>query len=372
MEPDVAAVADIDDFEDLLENAPCGYLSTDKDGRISRANRTLANWLGTEPAALAGRRFSDLLTTGGKLFYETHFAPLLRMQGSFSEVALDLVREDGRKLPVLVSAVERRDCDGNPQFVRVSIFSAAERRRYERNLLGAKATAEEAVRTALETAELREQFIAVLGHDLRNPIAAIASGAKMLEREELSERARKVLRLMASSIDRAGGLIDDILDFARARLGEGILISADENAPVAQLVAQVVAELQSIVPQRAIETEVHITRPVKIDSARVAQMLSNLLGNAITHGAESVPVRVSASTEDGEFRLCVANGGVPISSDTMTQLFQPFFRGKIRPSQQGLGLGLYISSEIAKAHNGTLSVESDEVSTRFTFTMPLG
>jgi sigma-B regulation protein RsbU (phosphoserine phosphatase) len=368
------AIADggIDDLQDLFENAPCGYLSADKDGRISRANRTLAKWLATEPEALAGRRFSDLLTIGGKLFYETHFAPLLRMQGSFSEVALDLACADGRRLPVLVTAAERRDEDGNPLFIRMSVFSAAERRRYERNLLGAKATAEDAVQTARETAELREQFIAVLGHDLRNPIAAMASGAKVLEREQLSERGRTVLRLMDSSIARAGGLIDDILDFARARLGHGIIVSLDENAPVAQAIEQVVAELQSIVPERDIETEIRITRPVRVDSARIGQMLSNLLGNAVTHGAESDPVRVSAATDGGEFRLSVANGGVPIPADTVKHLFQPFFRGMVRPSQQGLGLGLYIAAEIAKAHNGTLTVTSDEAETRFTFAMPLG
>ncbi len=360
-----------EDFEDLFENAPCGYLSTDKDGRITRANRTLAKWLGTEPEALAGRRFADLLTIGGKLFYETHFAPLLRMQGSFSEVALDLACADGRKLPVLVTAVERRDEEGNPLFVRFSVFSAVERRRYERNLLGAKATAEDAVRTARETAELREQFIAVLGHDLRNPIAAMASGAKLLQREQLSERGRTVLQLMDSSIARASRLIDDILDFARSRLGHGIAVSLDEHARLNEVIDQVVAELQSIVPEREIETDVRIARPVRIDPARIGQMLSNLIGNAITHGADSVPVRVSATTDAGELRLSVANGGVPIAPDAMKHLFQPFFRGKVRPSQQGLGLGLYIAAEIAKAHNGALTVVSDEAETRFTFAMPL-
>ena len=185
---------------------------------------------------------------------------------------------------------------------------------------------------------------------------------------------RLVEDAIAGFPDEFAQWLDEVPVIVEDRPGKGDPLpgGADEDAPVAQLVEQVVAELQSIVPERTIETEVRIARPVNIDPARVAQMLSNLLGNAITHGAESAPVRVSATTEDGEFRLCVANGGVPISPDTMMQLFQPFFRGKIRPSQQGLGLGLYISSEIAKAHNGTLSAESNDAETRFTFTMPLG
>jgi sigma-B regulation protein RsbU (phosphoserine phosphatase) len=361
----------IDDLEDLFENAPCGYLSTDKDGRIGRANRTLATWLGVEAAGLAGRRFSDLLTVGGKLFYETHLAPLLRMQGSFSEVAVDLARADGQKLPVLVNGVERRDDEGHPLFIRITVFRAVERRRYEQNLLGAKRSAEEAVRSERETAELREQFIAVLGHDLRNPFAAIASGARLLEREQLSERGRSILKLLEQSVGRAGGLIDNVLDFARARLGGGIQLSTDPEARVADVIGQVVAELRASMPQRKIEAEIDVTRPVPVDPARFGQLLSNLLGNALTHGAESLPVQVIASTDHHEFRLSVVNGGAPISASAMEHLFRPFFRGKVRRSQQGLGLGLYIAAEIAKAHNGTLTAESNREETRFTFAMPL-
>lgn len=370
--PGCGAERGIDDLEDLFENAPCGYLSTDKDGHIGRANRTLAEWLGCNAEALAGQRFSDLLTIGGKLFWETHLAPLLRMQGSFSEVALDLSCGDGRKLPVLVTAVERRDEKGNPLFVRITVFSALERRRYEANLLGAKKSAEDAVQNERETAELREQFIAVLGHDLRNPLAAIASGARLLEREELSERGRSILTLMGQSVSRASGLIDNVLDFARARLGSGITLSRDPDTSVSAIINHVVAELQAASPGRRIETRIDVARPVPVDHARLGQLLSNLLGNALSHGAEDQPIRVAASTDVNAFRLSVANGGPPISPEAMRHLFRPFFRGKVRRSQQGLGLGLYIASEIAKAHNGELTVESTEAETRFTFVMPLG
>jgi sigma-B regulation protein RsbU (phosphoserine phosphatase) len=286
-------------------------------------------------------------------------------------VAVDLARVDGQKLPVLVNAVERRDDEGRPLFIRITVFRAVERRRYEQNLLGAKRSAEEAVRSERETAELREQFIAVLGHDLRNPFAAIASGARLLEREQLSERGRSILKLLEQSVGRAGGLIDNVLDFARARLGGGIQLSTDPEARVADVIGQVVAELRASMPQRKIEAEIDVTRPVPVDPARFGQLLSNLLGNALMHGAESPPVQVIASTDHHEFRLSVVNGGAPISASAMEHLFRPFFRGKVRRSQQGLGLGLYIAAEIAKAHNGTLTAESNREETRFTFAMPL-
>jgi sigma-B regulation protein RsbU (phosphoserine phosphatase) len=361
----------MDDVEDLFENAPCGYLTADKDGRIRRANSTLANWLGTESAALGGTRFSELLTIGGKLFWETHLAPLLRMQGSFSEVALELDGGDKGKLPVLVSAVERRDDRGMPRFVSIIVFSAAERRRYEGNLLVAKRSAEDAIRTERETAELREQFIAVLGHDLRNPLAAIASGARLLGREPLSDNGRSILALIDQSVARAAALIDNVLDFARARLGGGIALSLDPDTPLAPLIEHVIAELHATAPQRSIESQISINRPVAVDHGRIGQLLSNLLGNALTHGAEDQPVRVGAMTDEHEFRLWVANGGAPLPREALKHLFQPFFRGKVRRSQQGLGLGLFIASRIAEAHNGTLTVESTAAETRFTFTMPI-
>jgi PAS domain S-box-containing protein len=141
---------DIEDLEDLFENAPCGYVSVQADGRIIKSNRTFAVWMGYEHDHLVGRRFQDLLNIAGKIYYETHFAPLLRMQGFFNEVALDVVRMDGAVLPVLVNAVERRDDAGGLRFTRITIFNASDRRRYERELLEARNAAERA------NAELRQ------------------------------------------------------------------------------------------------------------------------------------------------------------------------------------------------------------------------
>jgi sigma-B regulation protein RsbU (phosphoserine phosphatase) len=105
---------------------------------------------------------------------------------------------------------------------------------------------------------------------------------------------------------------------------------------------------------------------------RIGQLASNLLGNALTHGERDQPIAIRAVAEGGEFILWVANAGDPIPPATMERLFQPFYRGEVRHSQNGLGLGLHIASEIAKAHRGTLTVESSEKETRFTFRMPLG
>lgn len=366
----VEGQAGLDDLEDLFENAPCGYISADKDGRILRANKTLADWIGTVPSALKGKRLSDLLTMGGKIFYETHFAPLLRMQGSFTEVALDLACAGGDKLPVLINAAERRDADGNPLFVRITISNAVERRRYEQNLRTARAAAEADAREEKAASDFREQFIAVLGHDLRNPLASLTSGLRFLEKEPISPRGRKVLGLMDGSISRASALINNVMDFAKARLGDGIGIVPDKDTDISPVLHQVVAEMRSIAGPRVIEALIEIDAPVEADRGRLGQLVSNLLGNALTHGAADRPVRLGAFTRDGIFELSVVNGGDPIPAEIMSRLFEPFVRGPGRSSQSGLGLGLHIALEIARSHGGELTAASDAVETRFTLRMP--
>jgi sigma-B regulation protein RsbU (phosphoserine phosphatase) len=132
-----------DSAEDLYEYAPCGYLSTTPDGHILKVNTTLLRWLGRDRAELVGRRrFADLLTPGGKLYHETHYAPLLRMQGEVRAIALDLVAADGSRLPVLVTSAVKTDAEGGPLLIRTAVFDARERRSYERELLRARQEAE--------------------------------------------------------------------------------------------------------------------------------------------------------------------------------------------------------------------------------------
>ncbi|WP_199439815.1 SpoIIE family protein phosphatase [Umezawaea beigongshangensis] len=132
-----------DSAEDLYEHAPCGYLSTLLDGRIAKINTTMLGWLGYTREQVVGRlRFADLLTVGGKIYHETHFAPLLRMQGELGGVALELRTADRRRLPVMVTSVVKTGADGQPLLIRTTVFDARDRRSYERELLRAREEAE--------------------------------------------------------------------------------------------------------------------------------------------------------------------------------------------------------------------------------------
>ncbi|MBN8813882.1 MAG: PAS domain S-box protein [Sphingomonas sp.] len=362
----------LEDFRDIFYEAPCGYLLLGADNRIRAANRRIAEWIGHAAEDLFGRPLSDVLTVPTRIFYETNVSPLLRLQGFVDEVAMDFRAGDGGKVQCLVNVTERRDAAGDLRNVRLAIFRAAARRQYERALIDANDATERAVATERESSHLREQFIAVLGHDLRNPLASISSGVRLLgARETLSVRGRQVLTLMQGSVIRASELIDNVLDFARGRLGGGLTLSRDAVAPLTPVLQQVVAELRSVNPDRDVRVDFAVAEPVDCDRVRVGQLLSNLLGNALTHGSKSEPIRVEARTDAETLSITVANGGAPIDEATMARLFQPFFRGDIRATQVGLGLGLHIASEIAKAHDGILLVDSGTTETRFTFTMPL-
>ncbi|OKI25655.1 SpoIIE family protein phosphatase [Streptomyces sp. CB03911] len=147
-----------DSAVDLYENAPCGYLSTLMDGRIAKVNTTLLTWLGYRREDLVGRRrFTDLLTVGGRLYHETHFAPLLRMQGEIGGIALELKAADGTRMPVLVTSTVKTSDDGRPLLIRTTLFDARDRRAYETELLRARQEAEEARREADQARRAAEE-----------------------------------------------------------------------------------------------------------------------------------------------------------------------------------------------------------------------
>jgi sigma-B regulation protein RsbU (phosphoserine phosphatase) len=181
----------------------------------------------------------------------------------------------------------------------------------------------------------------------------------------------EIVDIIRRSAGRMAGLIDNLTDFARGRLGGGLVLAPTLNAKLGEDLQHVLDELQSASPKRQIIRDFDIRQTFACDTPRLAQMLSNLVANAITHGDSATPVWVRAATVGDQFELSVTNLGQTISPETMQRLFQPFVRGAVRHGQQGLGLGLYIASEIAKAHEGVLTVNSDKGKICFTFRMPI-
>lgn len=221
-----------------------------------------------------------------------------------------------------------------------------------------------------ETAELREQFIAVIGHDLRTPLNATIGAAEVLLGMPLPDRAQRFAQIVRVSGQRMNRLIDDLLDFARGRLGGGIALDRRPEPDLGAVLQRVAEELRAAFPDHAIILDVTINRAVYCDAARISQIFANLLGNALTHGTALQPVAVQAQVEGGQLLLSVTNRGAPIPAAKRERLFRPFSRKSGDRASDGLGLGLYIASQLAAAHGGSLAVHSDPERTTFTLQVP--
>ncbi len=225
-----------------------------------------------------------------------------------------------------------------------------------------------ALRNKEEEAKLREQFIAVLGHDLRNPLAALQAGFALLGREtNLSDRGQAVIESSNQTARRMSGLIDDLLDFARARLGSGISLDLSSGADLPGAIEATVEEIRLAHPEVPIVSDIRITRDIRCDIGRICQLCSNLVANAVTHGIPGEPIELQAFTDEEGLTIAVSNRGKSMSDEVIARLFEPFVREQTRPSQEGLGLGLFICAEIARAHGGEMSAESAGGQTTFRF-----
>jgi len=202
-------------------------------------------------------------------------------------------------------------------------------------------------------------------------VQSITMGADMLERDLPDGRERRIARHIQRSCQRMSELISNIMDFALGKLGEGIAASMERPHDLAGDLEHVISEIQRAHPDREIVVTTSLQQAFACDQRRIGQLLGNLLSNAITHGSHTSPVRVFILSNASHFELAVENVGRPIAEDAIERLFQPFTRGTSTSPKPGLGLGLYIAAEIAKAHGGTLQAISNTAFTRFVFRMPL-
>ncbi|TDQ07516.1 GAF domain-containing sensor histidine kinase [Pedobacter metabolipauper] len=299
--------------------------------------------------------------------FHDHHTPA--MYGFQSYISTPIILQDGTFFGTLCAIDPRPNQLNTPETIGMfNLF--AELIGFHLNALEQVEMSKSKLLEEQKTAELREQFIAILGHDLRNPVGAIRNSAQLLNRMPLEDRASRFVRIIQDSTFRITGLIENVLDFARGRLGGGLTLNRKPNEQLETTLVQVVTELETIWTDRTIAFQCNINGSVSCDAERIAQLFSNLLGNALTYGDPDTPVKVNATNEDNQFSLRISNSGKKIPDAAMALLFQPFSRGDVEKSKEGLGLGLYISSEIAKAHLGTLEVSSTEKETSFLLKFP--
>ncbi|UZR95979.1 GAF domain-containing sensor histidine kinase [Chondrinema litorale] len=223
-----------------------------------------------------------------------------------------------------------------------------------------------------DTAKLRDIFIAILGHDLRNPLTTTKMCAELLLSEDLPDTAVEIVQTMMSSSYRMEDLVNNLLDFAKGHLGEGIKLEiSEDNDALIKSIKHVYKEIQITTEKHVIDLQIDLSETIACDHSRIAQVFSNLLGNAVKHGSTTNTIKVELKTEQSQFQIEISNSGKKIADEILKGIFKPFAASTSENGQGSLGLGLYISSEIAKAHNGKLFVKSSDSETLFTFSIPL-
>lgn len=353
----------------VLDRAPCGYVAFHDDGTVVAANATLGELLDVGAEDLVGRSIEDILTIPARIFYQTHFFPLIKLHGRAEEIYFTLRARSGALVHVLANAV-RRDVDGTPRIDCV-MLRIHERQKYEQELLQAKKVAEHA-----NAAKMR--LLSMVSHDLRTPLGAISGYADLLllgARGEVTDAQARDLRRIKDVSHYLLGLLDDILTFARAEAGA--LTVSIETVPVESALAQAEA---IVMPQFQHANVVYRREPVPAglavcaDRDRLQQILLNILGNASKFTPAGGMVTVRSSTDRDCILIAIADTGRGIPAEMLSQVFEPFVqvdRDTDPKRQKGMGLGLAISRELARAMKGDIKVESTiGRGSTFTVTLP--
>jgi PAS domain S-box-containing protein len=364
------------DTLDLYEHAPCAYLSTRPDGLIVRANQTFLDWLGQPMEAVVGRlRFQELLTIGARMYYETHYAPLLQMQGFVNEIALEVRRADGTARPVVASAREVRDAEGAPRLNRIALFDSTDRRRYERELLVARRQAEDAARRLADADRRKNEFIAVLAHELRNPLAPIRSAVEILKRTEVAGQiGAKTTAMMERQVAQMTRLVEDLLDVSR--IGQDKFAVDRVPVDLASVVHYAIEVSEPMLESAGLRFSYALpAAPIyaDADSARLAQAIGNILNNAAKFTPRGGSVTLVLERDGANALIRIRDTGIGIEESQLSRVFDMFMQtGASAERRDGLGIGLTLAKSLIERHNGRITVQSEGVGrgTEFVIHLP--
>jgi PAS domain S-box-containing protein len=346
-------------MDDLINNAPCGYVTFLDDGKLVEVNQTLADMLGYQRADLLDCHVEKILPPGGRIFYHTYLFPLLKVQGLVEEIYVALRMKDGRDVPVILNGV-RRERDG--RFVSDCIcLRMIQRHEYEDQLLEARKLAE-------ESSAAKAKFLSMMSHDLRSPLTTIYGNAELLAEgifgplnTEQAEAVRAILEACRTQMT----MVSDILEFARMESGRV------QVQPTVVAVREAVERAEVLIRVQVSEAGLHLKTDCNSDAAvmadpgRLQQILLNLLTNAIKFTPHEGSISIRCEKEGDRVRIEVGDTGVGIAPQDLPRIFSPFVQLENRTAPassslppRGVGLGLAICRDLARAMGGDVTVES--------------
>lgn len=361
------AIPPVASLGEVLDTAPCGFVAFTDAGDVRLINRTLCDMLGVSADEVTGHTVEALLTVASRIFYQTHFFPLLKLHGRADEIFLTLKGAGGEEIHVLTNAVRRERDD---EWLNECVFMRIqERSKFEDSLIRAKKAAEEA-----NVARMR--FLSMMSHDLRTPLNAISGYAELMLmgiRGPISPDQEKDLLRMKDASTFLLGMLNDVLAFVKFEAGQIDVLVRDVR------LSDVVAQAEALVAPRIIGSDItysstncHPGLRVKADDARLQQVLLNLLTNALKFTPRGGRVALSCVEEGERVFLHVADTGPGIPAERIAWIFEPFTQldKASTGAQEGVGLGLAISRQLARAMGGDVTVAS-ETGKGATFTIRL-
>ena len=412
-----------------LDALPCGVVSFDDTGTIRYANATLARLLGYSPSDLPGRHVETLLTVAGRIFFQTHLFPLVRLQGRAAELFLLLRRQDGSDVGALINA-SRRETPAGP-LIDCVLMEVVERRKYEDALLRAKQQAEtanaallaankrledqaeeleaqqslledqatelqaqsdtvqatnerletqaialEAARKAAEDANrAKSQFLAVMSHELRTPLNAIGGYVQLIElgiHGPVTQAQSDALERISRAQRHLLRLINDVLNLSRIEAGRVDYVR--EEIDVARLLEDVIPMIEPQLNTAGLTAMTRVTPGLQAmaDREKVQQIVINLLTNAVKFTPAGGSIRVEGRRAGDHVEIRVSDTGIGIPADKLVSVFEPFVQVEMEHAKrrEGSGLGLAISRDLARGMGGNLAVSS-EINAGSTFTLAL-
>jgi PAS domain S-box-containing protein len=338
-------------MDPLLDSAPCGFVIVADDGTMLEVNATLASLLGYTRIELQGWHLQKVLPPGGRIFYQTHVFPMLRMHGAVDEIYVALRTRDGDSIPMLMNGA-RRERGG--AFVNDLVFvRMIQRNEYEAQLLEARRLAEQA-------SAAKAKFLSMMSHDLRTPLTAITGNVSLIAagvHGPVSEEQADALRRIRTAAQELLRMLEDILGYAQIESGRVQVRIADVPARDA------IARAESLVRLHFEELGLAFSSDcdgevLRADPDRLQQILLNLLSNAIKFTPPGGSVSVSCVRDGERARLRVQDSGIGIPPEQLQRVFEPFVQLETTSRDRGVGLGLAISRELARAMGGELTAES--------------
>jgi len=360
----------IETAEELYQNAPCGYVSFLHDGTIFNINGTLLNWLGYSREEVQDRmRFQQFFKVGGQIYFETHFFPLIQMQGFVNEINFDILRKDKTLLPCLLNVSEVTSSNSEEKTYRASIFNISDRKNYERELIAARKKAE-------ETSRAKAAFLSMISHEIRTPLNAILGIGNLFHKTSLNAQQKEYARILLNSSENLLGLVNNLLDMSKIESHKVKL----EKLPfsVTDLLEVLISTFQVKCDEKHIELRVilpaNLPEHLLGDPYKLNQVLTNLLGNAIKftkEGYVKLEISILELSEKKIFlRFAVSDTGIGIAEDKFEAIFDEFSQASydVGLKYGGTGLGLTISQRLLQLHGSKMQLESEEgKGSRFSF-----